>query len=447
MKAIRRRSVRRSWWALSFLVLLAVVIVGAWLAVDGNRVVLPETGPTRVQVTDAQLAQGRYLARTADCISCHQAPDGSSAYGGGTPLKTPFGSIYGSNITSDPDNGIGRWSADDFYRAVTLGKAPGGRNLYPAMPYVSYHRMARQDSDLIYAYLMNVAPSARANQTPDIPFPLNMRVLLSGWNLLFFDKDPLPAASTGNSPAWLRGQYVANVMGHCAECHSPRGTLGQMKRGDDWMRGQMLDGLLAADLTPQELVRRGWTAHDLGTYVTQGASAQGVANGEMAQVVKNSGRYLTPGDAYAMSVFLLGDEWAAKLPGHAGAAAAPLAVTSASRGAAPTSPQLASARQDYLSLCAGCHGASGAGVPNTMPALDANSTVRERDSRGLLAVILHGLEAQRVPGGMAMGAMPGFADRLDDAAVAALANDLRARWATDLPVVQAQDVAAVRAAH
>ena len=428
---------RRSRRLTRFVVLLLLVFaagVFAVLAWQGNRVVVPDAPVQQVSSSAEQLAQGKYLARAADCVSCHRAPDGSSAFAGGTAVKTPFGDIYGSNITPDPEHGIGRWSAEQFYRAVTLGQAPGGRNLYPAMPYVSYHRMAREDSDLIYGYLMNRPPVPRANRAPDVPFPLNLRVLMSGWNLLFFDKDPLPTASQGESPAWLRGRYMANVMGHCAECHAPRGALGEMKRGDPWLTGQMMEGFLAADLTPEELLRRGWNVHDLGRYLTRGAAPQGVANGEMAKVVQNSGHFLTPGDAWAISVFLLGDA-------HA--------QTGQAMKAAPVTPaaengQHAAAQRNYLALCAGCHGATGQGLPHTMPPLVGNSTLRERDARTLVHILLEGLPAERVPGGISMGSMPGFGSVLDDTEVADLASYLRASWGQDATAVRAQDVAQVR---
>src|SRR6478736_3162384 len=76
-----------------------------------------------------QIARGKYLARAADCAACHTAPDGA-AMAGGVSLESPFGALYGSNITPDPEHGIGKWSADDFYKAMHDGTAPGGKQLY-----------------------------------------------------------------------------------------------------------------------------------------------------------------------------------------------------------------------------------------------------------------------------------------------------------------------------
>src|SRR5256885_12850682 len=77
---------------------------------------------------------------------------------------------------------------------------------------------------------MNIRPVAQPNTKPALPFPFNLRVLMFGWKALFLSSAPLPVGSQGQSPAWLRGQYLGNVMGHCAECHTPRGMFGQMQK-------------------------------------------------------------------------------------------------------------------------------------------------------------------------------------------------------------------------
>ncbi len=53
------------------------------------------------------VARGEYLARAGDCIACHTAPDGR-IFAGGRAMPTPFGTLYSSNITPDPENGIGK---------------------------------------------------------------------------------------------------------------------------------------------------------------------------------------------------------------------------------------------------------------------------------------------------------------------------------------------------
>ena len=123
-----------------------------------------------VQAADAQpdlVARGKYLAEAADCGACHSAP-GGAPFAGGLPMQSGFGTIYATNITPDPDDGIGRWSAEDFWRALHDGVRRDGRQLYPAMPYTSYRGMTRADADAIYAYVMQLRPMNVANRRTDI---------------------------------------------------------------------------------------------------------------------------------------------------------------------------------------------------------------------------------------------------------------------------------------
>jgi len=173
------------------------------------------------------VARGKYLAEAADCSACHSAP-GGAPFAGGLPMQSGFGTIYATNITPDRDDGIGGWSAEDFWRALHDGVRRDGRRLYPAMPYTSYRGMTRADADAIYAYVMQLRPMKVANRRTELNFPFNIRLGMLGWNLLFLH-DSLPAVSAGNSPAWQRGRYLVNVLGHCGECHTPRGLAGQME--------------------------------------------------------------------------------------------------------------------------------------------------------------------------------------------------------------------------
>lgn len=413
-------------WKLIAIVVLVLAIVLVLAGVLGNRSAPPDRQPQQVPASAEQLQQGRYLARAGDCAACHQTEEGG-AYAGGFPLETPFGTIYGTNITPDPDHGIGRWTADEFYAAVTRGKAPHGRNLYPAMPYTAYRALSRADADLIYAYLMHLPPVAQANRPPEVLFPLNVRLLLSGWNLLFFDEDPLPAASQGDSAAWARGRYLSNVMGHCGECHTPRGMLGQLKR-DEWLQGYAMNRYLAPDLRPEALIARGWTTQALAHYLRDGMTAQGVASDEMYPVIMHSTQYLSAQDLRSMSLFLLGDA----------APAGPVA-------AAPSAPPAegSAGHQTYLNVCAGCHGPDGEGIPHTMPALTSNTTVKLEDPTNILLATLQGIEAKRLPDG-ALAGMPGFASRLDDDQIADLANYLRQRWGGQAADITAPQVAKLR---
>lgn len=375
----------------------------------------------------AQIARGRYLARAADCAACHTAPDGAP-FAGGVKLTSAFGTFYGTNITPDPRHGIGNWSADDFYRALHDGVSPSGQ-LYPAMPYTSYRQMAREDSDALYAYLMSLPPMAVADREPELSFPFNLRFGVWFWKRLFL-KDALPDASRGQSQEWSRGRYLANALGHCAECHSPRGAFGQLDSART-LAGGALGRVTAPDITPEALAQRGWSGADLQAFLSGGVAPQGSAFGEMHSVVQLSTQYLTRDDLRAMSTYLLGDQPPLALPVQTSAPSADMAP-------------LAAGRSVYLAVCAGCHGAEGAGKPHVAVAMRDNSTVRARDPHNLLVSVLDGIDAQDFPGLERMQDMPGFAGTLSNQDIAQLANYLRAQWGGQPADVSADQVRKLR---
>jgi mono/diheme cytochrome c family protein len=357
---------------------------------------------------DALVAHGRYLAQAADCAACHTAP-GGAPFAGGLAMQSGFGVIYSTNITPDPDHGIGRWSAEDFWRALHDGVRRDGEQLYPAMPYTSFRGMTRADSDAIYAYVMQLAPMNVPNRATDLAFPFNIRLGMAAWNITFLAEN-IPAASTGSSAQWQRGRYLVNVLGHCGECHTPRGALGQMELSRP-LAGFALARIAAPDITPAGLAVRGWDAAGLEAFLSEGLAGQGSAFADMHPVIMLSTRHLTAADRDAMITFLLGDN-----------PTPPVALAPAASEAS------AAGRASYLALCAGCHGLEGAGVPNTIVPLRGNSTLRLRDPRNLIVSILDGIASENFPHLESLQAMPGFADKLGDAEAAALANYLRVQW-------------------
>ncbi|HTG24714.1 MAG TPA: cytochrome c [Reyranella sp.] len=409
-------------------VVLVAVAVSAFVAIrllDGKT-----GGAVRVVNAPAELvARGKYLAEAADCAACHSAP-GGAPFAGGLAMQSGFGTIYATNITPDPDNGIGRWSADDFWRALHDGIRRDGRQLYPAMPYTSYRGMTRADADAIYAYVMQLRPMKVANRRTQLDFPYDIRLGMIGWNLLFLT-DSVPAASTGSSTAWQRGRYLVNVLGHCGECHTPRGMLGQMELSKP-LTGFALGRVAAPDITPAGLASRGWTAASLRTYLGRGIAGPASAFSDMHQVIVLSTRNLTADDNDALVTFLLGDSPPSPVPLPT---ADPAVLEAAASGPG---------RTDYVALCAGCHGLEGNGLPNTVVALRNNSTLRLADPRNLLVAMLDGIGPENFPHRASLQAMPGFADKLGDQQAAALANYLRIVWGGQKPDVTAAAVQALR---
>ena len=153
--------------------------------------------PAQVDIHDpALIAQGQYLSRAADCAACHTAP-GGKPFAGGLGMQTPMGTIYSTNITPDPDTGIGAYDYADFERAVRRGIRHDGQPLYPAMPYASYVIASDAEIKALYAYFMgSVQPVRQDNADSTIPWPANMRWPLAWWQLLFarprsFSPDPV----------------------------------------------------------------------------------------------------------------------------------------------------------------------------------------------------------------------------------------------------------------
>jgi mono/diheme cytochrome c family protein len=375
------------------------------------------------------VARGKYLAEAADCAACHSAP-GGAPFAGGLPMQTGFGTIYATNITPDPDDGLGRWSAEDFWRALHDGVRRDGQQLYPAMPYTSYRGMTRADADAVYAYIMQLHPMKVANRRTELNFPFNIRLGMLGWNLLFLHNS-LPAVSAGSSPAWQRGRYLVNVLGHCGECHTPRGIVGEMEISRS-LTGFALGRVAAPDITPAGLASRGWTPAGLRAYLGRGLARQGSAFSDMHPVIMLSTRNLTAEDLAAVATYLLGDNAPPPAPQPA---VDPAESAAAANGAG---------RLSYVALCAGCHGLDGDGVPNTVVSLRANSTLKLVDPRNLIVAMLDGIGAENFPHRASMQAMPGFSDKLSDAEAAALANYLRATWGGQKADVTPAAVSALR---
>ncbi|GAB2877521.1 cytochrome c [Pseudoduganella ginsengisoli] len=370
--------------------------------------------------------RGRYLAKAGDCAACHTAPSGAN-FAGGVELASPYGKFYGTNITPDKEHGIGTWSRDDFYKALHDGKSPG-KQLYPAMPYTSYRGLSREDSDALYAYFMQLKPAAVANREPDLKFPYNMRFGMGIWKALFL-KDELTDASAGTSAEWKRGRYLTNTLGHCAECHTPRGALGQMDLSRT-LTGNRMARIGAPDITPAGLAAFGWTPEDMQTFLATGVAPQGSATGEMFEVVHMSTQYMKPEDLKAMTTYLFGDK--------------PLAPQ-ALKPVELTGADIDAGRRTYLAVCAGCHGLDGGGKPHVAVAMKGNSSVRNPDPHNLIAATLDGIKAQHFGEKESMQEMPGFAGQLTDKEVTDLVNFLRGGWGGIAAKVTEPQVKAIRA--
>jgi len=247
--------------------------------------------------TADRIKRGEYLARTADCVACHTA-EGGEPFVGGLPFKTPMGTLYSANITPDKETGIGKWSDEEFMRALREGKGKHGENLYPAMPYTSYTLITDEDVQLIKDYLFSLPPVKRRDQKDEMTFPFNVRQGLSAWKLIDFDNRRFQPDDKMDD-SWNRGAYLVEALGHCGECHTPRNVTMGMKANERYA-GAMLDGWHAFNITSDKAAGIGsWSQDDIVDYLRSGhAAGKGGAAGPMAEVIENSTRHLTDADLH-----------------------------------------------------------------------------------------------------------------------------------------------------
>jgi mono/diheme cytochrome c family protein len=282
------------------LAVIALVACGAaiWL------LTAPQTVPVRVLGPhQPDLANGRTLFLAGGCASCHATPeqDDRTRLGGGLALRSPFGTFYPPNISSDATDGIGAWSEAQFVTAMTKGTSPDGRHYFPAFPYTSYQRIAVSDLRDLFAYLQTLAAVQGRVRGHDLPFPFNIRRLVGGWKLLFLDGEPF-RSDPARSAQWNRGAYLVNGPGHCAECHSPRNLLGGIKAGQRFAGGPNPEGEgWVPNITQQRL--GDWSEEEIAEVLTSGETTDGKVGSSMLTVVRNTSQ-LSDADRAAMAAYI-----------------------------------------------------------------------------------------------------------------------------------------------
>lgn len=246
---------------------------------------------------------GEYLAKAGGCVGCHtEAREGATRFAGGRALKTPFGTFYGPNITPHPEAGIGRWSEEDFVRAMREGRRPDGANYYPAFPYPSFTRISDADLRDLWAYLRTLPPSAQPSRHHELGLLYRARFTLGIWKSLFFVPGPFTPDPQKNANV-NRGAYLVQALGHCGECHTPRNFLGGPRRDRTLAGGKMPDGATASNLTPARL--KDLSDNELRDVLTSGLLPDGDVLGEaMGEVVRNTTSQLAPADLDAVIAYL-----------------------------------------------------------------------------------------------------------------------------------------------
>ena len=365
--------------------------------------------------------RGEQVFRAGDCAACHSSPQTGAELAGGVAMVTPMGTLYGSNISPSKEHGIGNWTADDLYRAVAAGIAPGRKVLYPAMPYASYHQITRGDVDALWVWLMKQRPVEVANRANEMSFPFNVRPAVALWNVV---NRPAAKEFDYSVDEMARGKYLVDTLGHCAECHSPRTKLTFAMDKSRNLEGNTIEGSYAPALTPDALSARGWNKADLVQFLRTGLSPQGVMTFRMASVLDHSTSRMPESDLRAMATYLTQNH---DMPG--------LKIKAAEAQTNVKGADL------YVGLCAGCHGAQGDGQPHSSVPMSTNTTAMFPTPINLIRVIREGVAERDLAHGERMQTMPGFADKLSDQEMSDLVNYMRQTWGGQPGDVTAANVA------
>ena len=382
--------------------------VGAYVRYLGQR------KADHLAALDADLvARGEYLASAGDCVSCH-SDQGGEAFAGGLPFKTPFGTMYSTNISSSRAFGIGNYSYQDFHRALKKGYARKGF-LFPAMPFTSFRNVSDEDIEALWAYLQTRPPVHKPNKPLEMMFPTNIRLGQLGWQLLFMDRTELEYPQH-RSEAWQRGKYLVWGLGHCVECHTPRNLIMALKNHEPF-RGAIMEGLQAPDITATELYRGGWTVDDLHAFLKEGQSPKGTPFGVMADVVKNSTRHLSDEDVRAIASYLTEGDVNNELD---------TSVPPVDPAGFPAQDKVGDNAQYqlYIRTCGTCHGPDGRGKDNA-PALFDNGILTHSDPKNLIAVSLRGVSPSYMTTETHFQNMSGFQSMLTDGDLAKLLSYVR----------------------
>mgnify|MGYP001433731507 FL=1 len=399
----------------------------------------------------ALMARGAYLATAGDCVACHTRP-GGKPFAGGLEIATPKGAVISTNITPDPQNGIGAYTQEDFEKALRRGLRKDGAYLYPVMPYVSYAGLTDQDVKALYTWFMHgVQPVAEKVPETQMGFPGNIRMSMMAWNMLAESEKP----ETGDSATYdklRRGHYLATALEHCGTCHTPRNFM-LVEQQDQYLAGSQLNGWFAPNITPSSTGGIGdWSEDDLVAYLKTGhAKGRSQAAGPMGEAVEHSTSHLSDADLHALAAFIKqvpahddeADHQARDSFGKAtlGADLRPGVVHRVDDLNVLDGPEL------YDANCAACHGANGGGTADQyVPSLYANSVVGAGRTDNLVMTILEGVNRSTPSGHASMPSFGGHSDvqRLSDDEIARLVNYLTLRFGSGDHHITGAQVGAMR---
>ncbi len=394
----------------------------------GSQVAMPVSAPPTWQAEAAMqsadpVARGAYLARAGNCASCHTRP-GGGPYAGGRAIETPFGAVYTSNLTPDTTLGLGRWTADDFWRAMHEGRSRDGHALYPAFPYPYYTQLSRPDSDALFAWLRTLPSVSQATPANTLRFPYNSGLALWTWRQLYFRPGSFVPTSN-RSAAWNRGAYLVRGAGHCGACHTPRDRLGGERSGLE-LAGGVVSGQAwyAPALHPDNVPGQPpvLDQQDIRLLLSGGVAQHQAGGGPMAEVIADGTAWLTDDDRAAITTYLASLE--------------ALAV--------PGSGKLQAGHRIYQRECETCHGPAGAGQAARYPALAGSRSVTLPRAVNSLQRVLNGGYAPATAVNPRPFGMPPYRQKLNNEEIAAVTTYIRQSWGNAAGDVSPDEVDALR---
>ena len=396
----------------------------AAIAAFGLLVALPLAGQSQ-ETSFAQIERGRYAVITSNCQGCHTVP-GETPFAGGRGLGTPFGTIYTPNITFEPETGLGRWSKDDFWRAMHEGIARDGSRLYPAFPYPHFTKMPRDEVDAIYDYLSTLPRVKKAKPENELPFPLSWRATLAGWNWMFFEPGVFKP-DPEKSEQWNRGAYLVEGPGHCSGCHTEKNLAGADKDSRHLMGGELENWSAPNIRAGRHGGLERWSEDDIVTFLKTGRNRHTAAFSIMSEVIEFSTQNMTEDDLHAIAVYLK------DLDGEERAAPDRPSEQVTKAGAAI-----------YFDNCSACHVSDGSGVPGFFAPLAGSGKVNNDNPTTIIRVILEGARAVPTKAHPSPLTMPAFDWKLTDAQIAAVVSYIRSSWGNSAAPVSASTVESLR---
>jgi mono/diheme cytochrome c family protein len=252
------------------------------------------------------VARGKYVLGATGGCGCHTEKD-RAAHSGGRKYDGPFGTVYSTNITADRQTGIGGWTDEQIIVAIRSGRRPNGERLIPVHPYPVFNGMAEEDLRALVAYLRTIPPVSRANLPKKITVPLFESVFLPAWLAAFAPRETAPPVAPASGLA--RGEYLVRAVGHCGECHTPRGITNATDNSR-FLAGTAKgpEGEVVPNITPDRDTGLTWSEEEIAEYLGTGNKPDGdVASGLMDEVIRGTTagyRDLSKADRLAIARYL-----------------------------------------------------------------------------------------------------------------------------------------------